>query len=173
VAPTEKWNDKEFEPEPVLMPALHRDFAFSDLILHSEVAHMTPATAEKVEDKWSSMVLKMNCCIANWQKSGQGEGGTDDADNKHDHEFGSLDKPSQHALASRHQFFKDQQVYLLYLWDMLTGHDLLGSALQKLNSNVSASNGSSGVPSVVINHSANNNDYDLLSDKTTPMSAGG
>jgi hypothetical protein len=42
---------------------------------------MTPATAEKVEDKWSSMVLEMNRCIANWQKSGQGEGGIDDANN--------------------------------------------------------------------------------------------
>ena len=43
---------------------------------------MNPATAEKVEDKWSSMILEMNRCIANWQKSGQGEGGIDDADNE-------------------------------------------------------------------------------------------
>ncbi len=66
-------------PETKSMPALHMDFALSDLILHSKVAHMTPATAEKVEDKWSLMVLAMNRCIANWQKSGQGEGGIDDA----------------------------------------------------------------------------------------------
>jgi hypothetical protein len=86
------------------------------------------------------------------------------------HEFGSLENHNQHALASRHQFFKDRQVYLLHLWEML---NLLGSALQKLNNNVSATNGASGVLSVVIDRAAFNKDNDLLSDKTTPMSAGG
>ncbi len=168
----EKWNDKKFEPETVAIPELHTDFTFSDIILHVEVAHMTPATAEKVEDKWSSMVLEMNHCIANWQKSGQGEGGIDDADNEYNHAFGRLENRGQHALASHQQFFKDRQVYLLYLWEILHRHDLLGSALQKLNNNVSATNGASGVPSV-INRSANNDDNDSLSDKTTPTSTGG
>ena len=36
------------------------------------------------------MVLEMNCRIANWQKSGQGEGGINDADNEVDQEFGIL-----------------------------------------------------------------------------------
>jgi len=36
------------------------------------------------------MVLEMNRCIANWQKSGQGEGGINDADNEVDQEFGIL-----------------------------------------------------------------------------------
>jgi hypothetical protein len=117
--------------------------------LHVEVANLTPATAEKVEDKWSSMILEMNRCIANWQKSGQGEGGIDDADNVSDREFGSLSNRSQHALATRETFFKDRQLYLLYLWCMLDKHALLGSALQKLNNSVSATNGAGGVPSVV------------------------
>ena len=76
------------------------EFTFSDVILYAEVSDLSPATAEKVEDKWSSMVLEMNLCIANWQKSCQGEGGIDDADNATDHEFGSLVNRSQHALAS-------------------------------------------------------------------------
>ncbi len=63
-------------------------------------------------------------------------------------------------------------MYLLYLWEILHRHDLLGSALQTLNNNVSATNGANGVPSV-INRSANNDDNDLLSDKTTPTSTGG
>jgi hypothetical protein len=117
--------------------------------LHSEVANLTPATAEKVEDKWSSMILEMNRCIANWQKSGQGEGGINDADNVSDREFGSLSNRSSHALATRETYFKDRQLYLLYLWCMLDKYGLLGSALQKLNNSVSASNGAGGVPSVV------------------------
>ena len=164
----DKWNDKTFEPETVAMPELHTDLSFSDIILYAEVAHMTPATAEKVEDKWSAMVLEMNRCIANWQKSGQGEGGIDDCDNEKDHEFGSLENRTQHALASRQSFFKDRQVYLLYLWEMLNRHDLLGSALQRLNNSVSSVNGSSGVPSVV----RRNDEEDSLTNKSL-ASAGG
>jgi hypothetical protein len=144
-----KWNDKNFEPETASMPEVHSEFALSDVILHIEVAHLTPATAEKVEDKWSSMILEMNRCIANWQKSGQGEGGINDADNVSDREFGSLSNRSSHALATRETYFKDRQLYLLYLWCMLDKYGLLGSALQKLNNSVSASNGAGGVPSVV------------------------
>ena len=127
----EKWNDKNFSPETVAMPALHTNFTSSDIIFHADVANMTPATAEKVEDEWSSMILEMNRCIANRQKSGQGEGGIDDADNEGDQEFGSLENRSQRALANRQSFFRDRQLYLLYFWKMLNCHDLLGSALQK------------------------------------------
>ena len=171
----EKWNDKNFSPETVAIPALHTDFTFSDVILHADVATMTPATAEKVEDKWSSMILEMNRCIANWQKSGQGEGGIDDANNEEDQEFGSLENRSQHALACRQSFFRDRQIYLLYLWEMLNRHDLLGSSLQKLNNTVSLANGSCGVPSVVCHSArANSIDDDLLSDnKTSPTSTTG
>jgi hypothetical protein len=167
----EKWNDQYFAPETVAMPELHTDFTFSGIILHADVANMIPATAEKVEDKWSAMVLEMNRCIANWQKSGQGEGGIDDADNEMDHEFGRLENRSQHALASRQSFFKDRQLYLLYLWEMLNRHDLLGSALQRLNNSVSSANGSIGVPSVV-RRLDNTEDDDSLTNKTTPTSAG-
>jgi hypothetical protein len=131
------------------LPEVHLDFAVSDIILHREVANLTPATAEKVKDKWSSMILEMNRCIANWQKSGQGEGGISDADNVSDHEFGSLSNRLQQALATCHTYFKDRQLYLLYLWCMLDKHALLGSAMQKLNTAVSSTNGAGGVPSVV------------------------
>jgi hypothetical protein len=166
----DKWNDKKFEPETVSMPAVHSDFAVSDFILYLDVADLTPATAEKVEDKWGSMILEMNRCIADWQKSGQGEGGIDDGENMSD--FGSLANRSQHALASRQNFFKSRQLYLLYLWEMLHRHDLLGSALQRLNNSVSSANGSSGVPSVVRRNN-NNDDDESLSNKTSPASAGG
>ena len=65
---SDKWNHKSFSPETVAMPEVHTEFTFSDVILHTEVAHLAPATAEKVEDKWSSMIF---CCIANWQKIGR------------------------------------------------------------------------------------------------------
>ncbi len=158
----DKWNDPKFEPDTVALPQLHSNFAVSDIILYVDVADLTVATAEKVEDKWSTMVLEMNKCIANWQKSGEGEGGIG-SNNELDHEFGSLKNRSQSALASRRNFFRDRQLYLLYLWEMLNTHDLLGSALQRLNNTVSATNGSSGVPSV-IRATGNNNNEDDASD---------
>jgi hypothetical protein len=53
---------------------------------------------------------------------------------------------------------------------MLNKHDLLGSALQKLDNTVSAANGASGVPSVVC--CAPNDDADSMSERTTPTSEG-
>jgi hypothetical protein len=98
----------------------------------------------------------MNRCIANWQKSGQG------ADNAADRIFGSISNRSQHALGSCHEFFNGRQMYLLYLWVLLGRHGLLGSALQKLNVSVSATNGSNGVPSVV-----HGDDNDSLTENST------
>ncbi len=117
-----KWNDKDFAPEIMSLPQLHTEFTLPDFILHSEVAALTPATAKKIEDKWASMILEMNHCIANWQKSGQGKGGIEDIDNAEDQVFGSLANRCQHALASRQSFFSDRQLYLLYLWEMLERH---------------------------------------------------
>ena len=117
-----KWNDKDFAPEIMSLPQLHTEFTLPDFILHSEVAALTPATANKIEDKWASMILEMNHCIANWQKSGQGEGGIEDIDNAEDQVFGSLANPCQHAIASHQSFFSDRQLYLLYLWEMLEWH---------------------------------------------------
>ena len=145
----DRWNNQDFEPETESLPDLHPDFAVSDTIFYFDVASLTPATAGKVEEKWASMILEMNRCIGNWQKSGQGEGGIYDADNAADHEFGSLENRSQHALASQKDFFRGSQTYLLYLWQMLNNHGLLGSALQRLNNSVSSANGASGVPSVI------------------------
>jgi hypothetical protein len=109
-----KWNDNYFSSETVLMQEVHSDFAVSDIILHSEVANLTPATAEKVEDNWSSIILEMNRCIANWQKSGQGEGGISDVDNVSDCEFGSLSNHLQHALATLHTYFKGSCIFFTF-----------------------------------------------------------
>lgn len=93
-------------------------------------------------------------CIANWQKSGQGKARIDDANNAVNFEFGNLANQSEHAFASRHDFFKDLQIYpfCLCLWVVLDKLSILGSA-----------NGSRGVLSVV--HS-NAKDDDSLTDNS-------
>lgn len=56
------------------MPEVHTEYSLSDKILHAEVAYLTPASAEKIVDNLSSMIL-------------EGEGRIDDADNAADFEF--------------------------------------------------------------------------------------
>ena len=56
---------------------------------------------------------------------------------------------------------------------MLNRHDLLGSALQRLNNSVLSANGSSGVPWVVCHLENITDEDDLLTNKTSPTSAGG
>ena len=63
--------------------------------------------------------------------------------------FGSTHNCPQLALDQRKNFMEGKCTYLLNLWGMLECHDLLGSSMQHLNDDVSAANGSFGVPSVI------------------------
>ena len=89
------------------------------------------------------MVLAHNRISKNWTKSGQGDGGfQDDPDADSDGYYEALD--------TRAKFIKDgKESYLLYFWELIDNHGLLASAMQKLNDQVSATNGAAGVPYVV------------------------
>jgi len=95
--------------------------------------------------------------------SGQGEGGETliDSDNDEDEEeiqdltpggvlFGSLKNRPPGALHRRAAFCAYSQSYLLYMWELFDKHQLLRSAMQRLNKAVAAANGAEGVPSVIV-----------------------
>lgn len=155
----DKWNDPLFMPETEELDDLHSDFVLSQLLSFTQVENMAAATAEKCQGKLSSMIVELTRIIGNWEKSGQGDGGTlhDDTDSEQedgDHEqttfeFGALSGRRQGALDQRRMFFKQGQSYLLYLWHMLDKHGLRGPSFQKLDESISAGNGGKGVPSVV------------------------
>jgi hypothetical protein len=159
----DKWNDPLFLPVTAALPDVHSEFGRPIPLSYETVSHMQPATAEKVEERWQSMNLALNRIISDWERSGQGDGGfvshddlagEDEYDEGNEdeiieHEFGSLRNRPQRALDQRKSFTNGKNCYLLYLWEMLEKHDLLGSSIQRLNSSVCASNGNSDVPLII------------------------
>ena len=70
----EAWNDPAFEPLTEALPDQHTDLSDSEIITHDLVAHMTPATAEKVELKWNEVKNELMRIIGDWERSGKGKG---------------------------------------------------------------------------------------------------
>jgi hypothetical protein len=137
---------------------------------------MQKVTSEKVEEMWQSMNLQLNHIISQWKCSGQGDGGFM---NEFDQEveegvngemsegalaFGSLKNCPQRALDQRQNFIMRKSTCLLYLWEMLETHDLLGSSMQHLDSSVCSGKGRFGVPSIIGNkHSPRDADDSISS----------
>jgi hypothetical protein len=159
----DKWNDPLFLPVTSALPDVHSEFARPIPLAFDTVSHMQPATAEKVEKRWQSMNLQLNRIISNWERSGQGDGGfmehgdladedeyeEGNEDSIVEPEFGALRNRPQRALDQRKYFTNGKSVYLLYLWEMLEKHDLLGSSIQRLSASVCASNGNCAVPLII------------------------
>ena len=147
------------------MEDLHADFSNPIHIPRSRVVALSPATPDKIQEKFSTMNVNLVRIVQNWECSGQGDGGYDDLDDEDNDEedgddgdgdggkgervFGSLKNRSQRALDSRSSFFANKEPYLLYLWEVLDNHDLLVSSMQRLNSCALAANGADGIPAVI------------------------
>ena len=71
--------------------------------------------------------------------------------------FGSLSRTSRSecALQSRAAFLRGRPSYLLYFWELADRHQLLQSALQRLNDDVAVSDASSA-PSATSSATSNN-----------------
>lgn len=153
----DKWNSPNFNPTTTVLQ-VHQDFATPIDCSHAQVATLTPADASKVEDYVTKMRSSLLRIITNWEQSGQGEGGHVAGDNDtedqnsgipsvitmHNEGFGSLaDRPPE-ALQTRAAFLlAGMPPYLLYYWELSDRHQLLSSALQRLDDTVSASDGAS------------------------------
>jgi len=118
-----KWNDPQFSPMSMIID-LHSDFFDMITINHDVVSDMTPATLEKVKEKWDGLVHELKRGIANWERSRQGDGGyLEEEDKEEDVDgveknipvFGTLANCTQRALDSREAFFTRNESYLLYL----------------------------------------------------------
>ena len=152
----EKWNDIDFSFQTASIGQFHSDFSDSKFMFHTDVENMMPATPEKCEQKYQSMVSELNKRIEKWERSGQGDGGEQSYDEEEEEEiraptsegYGSLRDRNQGALDKVHAFFEYNQSYLIYLWYMIDTHGLLGSSLQRLCDDIGSNNGAIGVPSV-------------------------
>ena len=147
------WNNPDFSPVTERVEDLHSDFNNPISIPHSRVSSLTPATPDKVQEKFSTMTVTLQRIIRRWTLSGQGDGGVDvndgDIDHEDQHEFGSLANRPRGALDRRAAFLGNSQPYLLYFWEILDKYQLLSTAFSELNQKMSAKNGAEGVPSAV------------------------
>ena len=192
-----KWNDPLFLPVTSLKPDTHSDFSLPIALSYETVSKLQPATVEKVEEKWNTMILALKRGIQNWERSGQGDGGfteedeiggnneeedNSDGDNDDDMEgnidandnfvqFGSLKQRPRRALDLRRNFFDGRATYLLYLWDMLEEHGLLQSSVQQLHDGIGSGDGDTGVPATVGGKRKSSlDDCSAMSSKTSAKS---
>jgi hypothetical protein len=151
---------------------LYSDFHDPIAIDHDVVSDMTPATPEKVKEKWDGLLHELKRGIANWERSGQGDGGyLEEEDEEEDFEgveknipvFGTLANCTQRALDSCEAFFTRKESYLLYLWEVLERHDLLVSSMQRLNTFAISTNGADGIPSIINNDQHHGDDSTMTS----------
>lgn len=148
---TDSFNDPGFNPETEVAAYMHSDFSQSISLDYDLVKHMVEATPERCKDKIATINVELRRIIGNWERSGQGVGGvvedplTDVSD-----EFGNLEKRSTAALDQLSSFLDPRHTYMGYFWHVMHRHGLLASSVQKLSSEVAATNGAAGVPSVVV-----------------------
>jgi hypothetical protein len=78
----DKWKDKNFAPATASQPDWHPHYASLETITHKMVSDYLPPNAEKVKERFESMMTALKRTIPKWELSGQGNGGhhTDDDD---------------------------------------------------------------------------------------------
>ena len=174
----DKWNDKSFAPATASEPGWHPHFASSETITFEMVSEFLPPNAEKVKERFESMMTVLKRTIPKWERSGQGDGGhhgDDDDDNPlndqddtdailHDDDddnndnakpgFGVLAGRSQFALSKIQDFFENHNSYVIYLWHMIAKHQLISSSMNMLADGVGSRSGARGIPSAITARSA-------------------
>ena len=119
----------------------------------STLSALALATPEKIEDIFVALRTNLVRIIQNWEKSGQGDGGSnersqcsddDDADDEaaSGPGIGGLQRRSARALDNRAAFLYGKPSYILYFWELADQHQLLQSSLQQLDRAVDASDAS-------------------------------
>ena len=153
----EMWNSRTYNP--VAPPSTcHIDFQTATDCSFQAVSTLNPATPQKVQDIFASLRSNLLRIIQNWDRSGQGEGGTDETEDLDDvldgavaesgDAIGGLQGRPARALDSRAAFLYGKPSYLLYFWEIADRHQLLQSSLQRLSDSVGASDASTA-PSVI------------------------
>jgi hypothetical protein len=132
----EKWNSRDFNPHAPASQC-HIDYQTSIDCTFNAVSTHARATPEKIEDIFVALRTNLIWIIQNWEKSGQGDGGSDQcsqcSDDDADDEaasgpgIGALQGRSARALDNRAAFLYGKPSYILYFWEVADQHQLLQS----------------------------------------------
>ena len=71
----DKWNNKDFTPATASQPDWHPHYGASETITFQMMSDFLP-NAEKVKERFESMMTVLKQTIPKWERSGQGEGGS-------------------------------------------------------------------------------------------------
>ncbi len=159
------WNSPHFNPI-ACSSECHFDFVNAIDCLYDQVARLSPATPQKIEDIIASIRSDLLRIIPRWEQSGQGEGGRDPQEDEEergddedsvassddemsplrrrgDRNIGGLTGRPPRALQSQALFLNGRPLFLLYYWEVADAHQLLQSSLQRLNNDTGPCDASS------------------------------
>ena len=137
------WNSRNFKA--VAPPSTcHIDFQTATDSSFEVVSALQAGTSQKIQDIFASLCSNLLRIIQNWERSGQGEGGTDETNSDAesggcavgDVVMGVLQGQPACALESRAACLYGRPLYLLYFWEIADHHQLLQSSLQQLSESV-------------------------------------
>ena len=140
----DRFNDKEWIPNSLVLPNLHEDFKRSKPL----PLNVTPITAEQFKEKLSDNRYKMVKVIADWERSGSGSGmsrnllrgRTDDDDSIGNSENMQSEREVYEFWDGddRKSFLRERPSHILYLWHVAYKYDILNAMRQQLRNEFTA-----------------------------------
>jgi hypothetical protein len=164
---SELWNSNEFNPIASAYEC-QVDFLCAIDCSYAQVAGLSQATPQRIEDLMLSMRYDVLQIITHWEQSGQGKDGMDTQDEEQEAIYddssssctltqsqqadedndirenigGCLVRQPPRVLQSRASFLKMRPSYLLYFWEAVDAQQILQFSLQCLNNKAGAADAS-------------------------------
>ena len=140
----DRFNEKEWIPNSLVLPNLHEDFKRSKPL----PLNITPITAEQLK-KLSDNRYIMVKVIADWERSGSGrgmgrnllQGQTDNDDNSSGNSENQQSEREVYEFwdgDDRQSFLHERPSHVLYLWHLAYKYDILNAMRQQLRNEFTA-----------------------------------
>ena len=142
----DRFNDKEWIPNSLVVPNLHEDFKRSKPL----PLNVTPIMAEQFKKKLSDNRYKMVKVIADWERSGSGSGMSRTLlqgcnNNDEDNSIGNSENvQSEHDVYEfwdgddSKSFLRERPSHILYLWHLAYKYDILNAVRQQIRNEFTA-----------------------------------
>ena len=141
----DRFNDKEWIPNSLVLPDLHEDFKQSKPI----PLNVTPIMPQQFKKRLSDNRYKMVKVIADWERSGSGsgmarnllQGQSDDDDNSAGNSENQTSEQEVYEFwdgDDRKSFLRERPSHILHLWQLAYKYDILNTVRQQLRNEFTA-----------------------------------